>query len=488
MPVLFSAAGSSDPVNPNPRKRAASRRGKDIEEEEAPVPKARAVSKSAPSAKPGKRSNYAKMALHKYIEYREVNPYLSPRSPQMASSGVNAWFYTPSQVYVFQDCYGKKLKPVPEQRAVDVDYMRKNPGYFGEALEMCEKFGLLPIMQVQCDYVQKLIAQFYATVYMGVDDARTLTWMTKNKVLSCSWARFAQLLGYKWRPDPEKTGVNGWRVHDNSKCCDPVVLAPLYIEGSKYKPGLIKNLKPVYDIMNRVYLNTIAVKGGNFDAIHSFHIDLMLQTYLHKDVEGPEAVMDVMDVLWNDLWLTILDRQSCSYGPYFMLMIVDAWSSATDGEDLWESIRDADITPHRVRRPKVKDHNPFRDEDPKLKDTVMPDMPEIDEEEDSDADPDYDPVVQRPVEEPSWFKKLMGKLHKSFCLKVDLQERMYEEHARAKKDRQRQKQILRHLQLPVSDGSEGIITPKEKWISSHRWSSDDEAGAGPSSSAGGTGL
>ena len=83
------------------------------------------------------------------------------------------------------------------------------------------------------------------------------------------------------------TGVNGWRVHDNSKCCDPVVLAPLYIEGSKYKPGLIKNLKPVYDIMNRVYLNTIAVKGGNFDAIHSFHIDLMLQTYLHKDVEGP---------------------------------------------------------------------------------------------------------------------------------------------------------------------------------------------------------
>ena len=57
---------------------------------------------------------------------------------------------------------------------------------------------------------------------------------------------------------------------------------------------------PTYDIMNRVYLNTIAVKGGNFDEIHSYHIDLMLQTYLHEDSLEP---LDVMDVLWNDLWM-----------------------------------------------------------------------------------------------------------------------------------------------------------------------------------------
>ena len=82
-------------------------------------------------------------------------------------------------------------------------------------------------------------------------------------------------------------------------------------------------------------------------------------------------------------------------------------------------------------------------------------------------------------EEPSWLKKLMGKLMKSFCLKIDLQDRMYEEHVNAKKDRQRQKQLMKHFQLPVSDGSENVITPKEKWVSSQRWSSSEDV-TGPS--------
>ena len=66
----------------------------------------------------------------------------------------------------------------------------------------------------------------------------------------------------------------------------------------------------------------------------------------------------------------------------------------------------------------------------------------------------------RSDEEPSWLKKMMRKLKKSFCLKLDLQDRMYEEHVNAKKDRQRQKQLMKHFQLPVSDGSEFSITPR----------------------------
>jgi len=235
--------------------------------------------------------------------------------------------------------------------------------------------------------------------------------------------------------DPNKRSVNGWRVHDGSKPSDPVVLAPLYLPGSKYKPGLIKFLKPTYDIMNRIYLNTIAVKGGNFDAIHSFHIDLMLHTYLHKD---DVTALDVMDVLWNDIWLTLLDRQSASYGPYIMLLILDTWAKANNGEDLLDLIDPADITTHRVRRLRVKDHNP---EDPNEPDPILPDMPDVDEDADSEADPDYDPtaepMVTRSVEEPSWLKKMMGKFKKSFFLKLHLQDRMYEEHVNAKKDRQR---------------------------------------------------
>ena len=88
--------------------------------------------------------------------------------------------------------------PVPEQRYFDIEHMRKHQAYFGEALEMCERFGLLPIMEVKCDYVELMIAQFYATVHFGTDDVRTLKWMTKDKVLTSTWGRFAELLGYSY--------------------------------------------------------------------------------------------------------------------------------------------------------------------------------------------------------------------------------------------------------------------------------------------------
>ena len=86
--------------------------------------------------------------------------------------------------------------------------------------------------------------------------------------------------------------------------------------------------------------------------------------------------------------------------------------------------------------------------------------------------------VQRAThdKEPSWVGKLMIKMKKSFCLKLEIQDRMYDAHQNEKKSRRCQKAIMTHLNLPVSDGSEGVITPKDEWISKIKWSDDDEAG------------
>jgi len=266
----------------------------------------------------------------------------------------------------------------------------------------------------------------------------------------------------------------------------PCTLAPLY-SSSKGKPGFIKHMLPTYDILNRIYLNTIAVKGGNFDAIYSYHIDLMYQSYLHKD---SRQKMDVMNVLWNDIWLTLLARNSATYGPYLQLLINDAWKKQFN-EDLMEEVDPCDITEHYHPRLTVKDHT---------KDDAVdaPEAPEVSADpvwdaaaaaagygvhDDDDDEFEAEPIV--PTAEPSWLKKMMGKLRKSFCLKMHLQDRMYEEHVRAKEDRQRQKQFMRHFNLPVSDGSQDQITPKEEWVSGQRWSSSDDATPvehGPSSS------
>ena len=53
---------------------------------------------------------------------------------------------------------------------------------------------------------------------------------------------------------------------------------------------------------------------------------------------------------------------------------------------------------------------------------------------------------------------------------------MYAVHVEEKKNRYRQKQIMRKLEIPVSEGSEGDITPKEEWLSQGRvaWSDEED--------------
>ena len=238
-----------------------------------------------------------------------------------------AWFHNISQYHVYQDVYSKLINKVPEQRYINIAHMEEHSQYFAGALDMCRRFGLLPLMQVKCDYVEILIAQFYSTVYFGDDDARTLKWMTQDKVLESTWGQFTELLGYRFYPRNDTAA--GWRIPWGARAMDPSVLEPLYIEGLGV-PGLTKDLLPLYDIMNRIYLDTIAVKGGDYGKIHNYHVDLMYHTYIHANDTEP---MDVMDVLWRNLYLKVMERISCAFGPFIMKLILFTWNE-TFGTDL----------------------------------------------------------------------------------------------------------------------------------------------------------
>ena len=85
------------------------------------------------------------MPMNEYIEYREVDAYRMPRVSRM-----NGLFFNRSQEQVFKDIYTDLRHLVPEQRYLDVVHMRKKP-YFAEAMELCDQFGLEPIMTAQCD-------------------------------------------------------------------------------------------------------------------------------------------------------------------------------------------------------------------------------------------------------------------------------------------------------------------------------------------------
>ena len=68
--------------------------------------------------------------------------------------------------------------------SINTDAMEKDLEYFGDALQMCSQLNILRIMQFNQDFDADLVAQFYATVHIGTDEERTLTWMTNGKLLS----------------------------------------------------------------------------------------------------------------------------------------------------------------------------------------------------------------------------------------------------------------------------------------------------------------
>ena len=50
-------------------------------------------------------------------------------------------------------------------------------------------------MEFNKDFDADLVAQFYATVHLGADAERTLTWMTNGNLLSVKWKAFMELFG-----------------------------------------------------------------------------------------------------------------------------------------------------------------------------------------------------------------------------------------------------------------------------------------------------
>src|SRR3954465_10013595 len=221
---------------------------------------------------------------------RVVSPYGAAR----ACARENSLFFTDFQERVFHEILMKDDKIVVPQKWIEMNHVRKNLNYFGEALDICTNIGLLPIMEFRCNYDPMLIAQFYATVHFAKNDTWTLTWMTEGVVKQATLAEFGAILGYE---DRGKDTPVGFRCHANDHPMKKDVLAPLYIRGRGI-PGKIKGLLPTYDILHRIFREIVAPRAGNVDEIHAFMVDIIITTFHHSD-SGQQ--MDVMDVIWNEM-------------------------------------------------------------------------------------------------------------------------------------------------------------------------------------------
>ena len=117
---------------------------------------------------------------------RSRNPYEEDQDPTL----VNHPFWNRIQFSIFFDVLKAKKNLYVNVHSIDTEHMENDPDYFGEALQMCTQLNILGIMQFDKDYGADIVTQFYATVHLGTDEDRTLTWMTNGKLLSVKWKAF----------------------------------------------------------------------------------------------------------------------------------------------------------------------------------------------------------------------------------------------------------------------------------------------------------
>jgi hypothetical protein len=318
--------------------------------------------------------------------------------------------------------------------------MDRHAQYFAEAREICEQFGLFPLMKFHHPYCVDVIGQFFATVYVDNDDAKTMTWMTEGRLLHGTWDQFAACLGYPVLP----VNADGYfRAHNTPKPIEKALLADLYLEGEVVY-GSQKFLRPVYDILLRIYREVLNPKVGCVDQIYGYIGNLLYLSHQHRD-SGIQ--LDVMDFLWNEFWACIIARKAPVFAPYFMRFICSRWDNAGYGI-LSDEV--GVLVPHKAKDLKVKTHdNPPR-------------LPNDEDSAEEDSDFEFAPPADN-----GWFARIEAKLAKMFCLKSDINRRQYQAHRERKMDRRNTKLIMRKLDIPVESGSEEVITPEEEWLSKH---------------------
>ena len=417
-----------------------------------------------------------------YVELRQGNPYTFPRDKKWK----DPQFYTQQQKFIYDDVYAILKKKVCPQQFIDMEKMTSNPQYFGSAHAICTRLGLLPIMELHQNYSEDIVAQFYATVSFHGENADKMTWMTLDKKLTSSWQDFGDILGYPFGADGQSVG---WQVHNGERASKPDVLEPLYIPGWG-TVGETSFLQRDWDIMRRIYANTLAPKGGNFDQIHAWNIDLLFQTYLRANTEEP---LDVMTYIRKEMWLAIVERRCAPYAPYVQRLINRVFFRATDRR--LDTEMGEQFTVHTSVSLQIKHHEAPRSIEERIAaDAAAAEIIRAARERGERppsrlrahaqalAAAKAPPRAPRPPpqDEPSWVGKMLDKMKRSFCFTKDLEGRLYDDHVARKLDRQRQKKALGSLGATVSPpGSEEKITPPHRWKSPIQWSDDEEEG-GPS--------
>ena len=103
-------------------------------------------------------------------------------------------FWTKQQNLIYIDVIKSKHNLYVPMQWIDMNHLRKDQNYFGEALDLVEQFGIEDFITFHMDFDPEIVAQFFASIHFHTDEERTMTWMTNGKRMSTKWKEFMEML------------------------------------------------------------------------------------------------------------------------------------------------------------------------------------------------------------------------------------------------------------------------------------------------------
>ena len=298
-----------------------------------------------PGVKPKPGKTVPEMPPKEFWARRRRNPYEVDQDPTL----VNRPFWNRFQFAIFFDVLKAKKNLYVNVHSIDTEHMENDPDYFGEALQMCTQLNILGIMQFNKDYDADIVAQFYATVHLGTDEDRTLTWMTNGKLLSVKWKAFMQLIGVE---DLGLESAVSFRPHRRANATHKQALWPYCTLRINHETKKETYELPAYlDILHRIFRETLFPRIGNLDQVHSYLVDMLLFCQ-HQKGQNTEESLDISHVMWSELLSAISERKCPIYGPFIMLLIEKAWDRIYPKVVL----ELGDLVSHDVKRLRKKDN------------------------------------------------------------------------------------------------------------------------------------
>ena len=96
------------------------------------------------------------MPQAEFVIRRKLNPYVTPG----ASSRGNDLFWNKQRNLIYMDVIKAKQNHYVEVHWIDMHHMRqdKHRGYFGEALDLVEQFGIEHVLTFHKDFDPEIIA------------------------------------------------------------------------------------------------------------------------------------------------------------------------------------------------------------------------------------------------------------------------------------------------------------------------------------------